>query len=201
MKSPAWTFTKTEAQALSMARRVENFSLSCGLASRDARLLCLLGEEIISLVSGILPDFSATLTVENQAAAYEINLLLDVRIKPEEKTALLDLVGGKNSAYGQGVFGKIAAALVDRAIVANNQGYALSPAVSVVSQYPRLTGFGALQPEMVWMMSAYVSGPADKQHEISDDGLEKSIIVNLADECKIGVRANAVEITVIKQFN
>ena len=54
----------------------------------------------------------------------------------------------------------------------------------------------------VWSMSLYKAEIAKRSGEASEewDELEKSIVANIADDVKVGVRGNRVELTVVKAF-
>jgi hypothetical protein len=195
MRSDVWKFDKSNPQAERIVEKVEKVGLFCELSPKNARNLRLLAEEMISLVNRILPHFEGELFVENEDRSFQIQMKLRTLITPEERDVLLDTVGGKNSAFGKGIFGKIAAVLAEGAIMANDPE---------VSRDISMTGMRYSQGFMAdaWLMSTYVPvrAEAENAREIRNDGLEKSIIVNLADDCKIGVRASNVEITVTKCF-
>jgi hypothetical protein len=115
-------------------------------------------------------------------------------VTPEEKDVLLDVVGGNNSAYGNGIFGKIASVLAERVFAANDLTYPPDFSLGMSG-----AAFGVMPTDYVWAMSSFTPTYEEKK-AIQDDGLEKSIIVNLADDCKIGVKSHTVEITVTKNF-
>jgi hypothetical protein len=195
MKSDLWKFTEAQPAVTAITGNIEKIGVFAGLSPKNARLLCLLGEESISLVRGIIPHFDGVIWTENEKKSFEIKVSLSARVTPEERDGLLDTVGGKNSAYGKGIFGKIAAAIAESAIAANG-----APDMPAMVLDHSMSGLSVMQPDYMWAMSTYANTYTEEKTEIRDDGLEKSIIVNLADDCKISVRAGSVEIDIVKDF-
>ncbi|MDR0948191.1 MAG: hypothetical protein LBM69_01580 [Lachnospiraceae bacterium] len=196
MVSDVWKFSDAKPSLGEITGNVEKTGIFCNLSEKNARLLCLLCEETISLVRGVLPHFNGEIWMENNAKLFGIKFRIQARMKPDEKDALLDMVGGNNSAYGSGVFGKIARVLAERAIAANDTIH--SADFSTGMNY---ASYGMMPMDYTWEMSTYIPQYREEKHTIQDDGLEKSIIVNLADDCQIGVKSNAVEITITKDFS
>jgi hypothetical protein len=195
MVSDVWAISESGPALGEITANVEKVGLFCNLTEKNARLLCLLCEETISLVRGILPHFNGEVRVENNAKVFDIKVSIKARVTPEERDVLLDVVGGNNSAYGNGIFGKIASVLAERVFAANDLAYPPDFSLGMSG-----AAYGVMPTDYVWAMSSFTPTYQEEKKSIQDDGLEKSIIVNLADDCQIGVKSHTVEITVTKNF-
>jgi hypothetical protein len=62
-------------------------------------------------------------------------------------------------------------------------------------------GAGMMGSAGYWSMRQYLDANknTDKKSR-EDDGLEKSIIVNIADDCTMGVKSGSVNIVITKKF-
>jgi hypothetical protein len=193
--SDVWKFSDSKPSLGEITGNVEKTGLFCNLTEKNARLLCLLCEETISLVRGVLPHFHGEIWMQNDAKLFELKFRIQARMKPDEKDVLLAVVGGNNAAYGNGVFGKIAKVLAEHAIAANDTFQSADFSVGM-----NFSAYSMMPMDYTWEMSTYIPQYREEKRTIQDDGLEKSIIVNLADDCQIGVKSNAVEITITKNF-
>jgi hypothetical protein len=194
MDSDVWEFNESEPASGVLTGRVERTGLFFQLSDKNARLLRLLSEETISLIRGVLPRFDGEMKVENEGKLYNIKFSIKAMMKSDQRDVLLDVVGGTNSAFGKGIFGKLASVLAERAILANDNANTPGFSTGVI-----LASQGIIPTDYSWAMSSYIPDYEEK-HSIQDDGLEKSIIVNLADDCRIGVKSDFVEIVVTKNF-
>jgi hypothetical protein len=62
-----------------------------------------------------------------------------------------------------------------------------------------ITGVGSYS---YWSMKQYLSDVEQEEEtpELENDGLERSIIVKLADDCKIAVKSGSVQMCITKKF-
>jgi hypothetical protein len=197
MVSDRYKFTESSPESARVPLRIEEYGRFCGLSATNARILSLLSEEMIGMVKAILPDFSAELWAENNSNSFELTVSVDAVIKTKERDDFLKASGGKNSAYGGGLLGKIGDLFVNWAIELNDNP---APILSY-SDMELSMGMGIVNGYQEWSMRTYLNSMEDqKKPEIPDDGLERSIIVNLADDCKMSVKAGSVVMIVSKSF-
>jgi hypothetical protein len=201
MISDKYKFTESGSQTAQIPVRFEEYGRFCGLSATNARILSLLSEEMIGMIRAILPDFSADIWAQNDKNQFEIIVSVAATIKTEDRANLLKASGGKNSAYGKGLLGKIGDMFASWAITINE-----NPAVPVMAMNTAEMGLGMamFNGYEEWSMKTYldsVAADADKRNSMpEDDGLERSIIVSLADDCKMSVKSGSVVMTVTKAF-
>jgi hypothetical protein len=198
MVSDKFKFADNSPDASRIPLNVEQFGGFSGLSPTNARLLSLLSEEMIGMVKAILPDFSAELYVENKLNRYEIVLAVSAVIKSKDRDNLLKASGGKNSAHTGGLLGKIGDMFVNWSISLNDNP---DPVLSY-SDMELGMGMGMVNGYEEWSMRTYLDSLQSKSAEpdLVDDGLERSIIVKLADDCKVAVKSGSVVMTVTKTF-
>jgi hypothetical protein len=196
MISDNFNFSSGSNDSVRIPLKVEKFGIFSGLSPTNARLLSLLSEEVISMIGGILPKFDAVLNVSNVKNRYEIQTSVDASVTAKEKDSLLKLSDGKNAATGGGLLGKIGNMFLDWAIEINEH-----PEITAMPYIGADMGAGMMGSAGYWSMRQYLdSASAKNQKGHEDDGLEKSIIVNIADDCTMSVKSGSVSIVIIKSF-
>jgi hypothetical protein len=198
MVSDKFSFSEQLATYSNIPLKVQDFGSYAGLSPTNSRILSLISEEVIGMLCAILPKFQAEIWVENKKNHFEINSSVSAAIKAKEKAAILEATGGENSAFRKGILGKIGNMLLDWSIeLAENPEMTSVPYMFADSG---ITGVGGYS---YWSMKQYLDTVDTKKEEETgreDDGLERSIIVNLSDDCKIAVRSGSVQILITKQF-
>ncbi|MDR0974276.1 MAG: hypothetical protein LBL80_01135 [Ruminococcus sp.] len=196
MVSDKYSFS-SRTDSANIPRRFEEYGKFCGLSPTNARILSLLSEEMVGMVKAILPEFDAVIHAQNENNRFEIILSVDAIIKSKEYDELLKASDGKNSAFGKGLLGKIGDMFVTWAVNLNDNpapmmsytGMEMGSGISMVNGFEE------------WSMKMYLENLEEgRKPEVPDDGLERSIIVNLADDCKMSVKSSSVVMTVVKSF-
>jgi hypothetical protein len=197
MVSDKFTFgSYNESEALRIPLKVEKFAKFGGLSPTNSRLLSLLSEEVISMVGNILPKYDGIMVIKNDKNKYSIETEVSATVTAKEKESLLSLSGGKNAATGGGLLGKIGNMFLDWAIELNEH-----PELTAMPYMGAEMSAGMMSGAGYWSMRQYLETKQDKaskNHE--EDGLERSIIVNIADDCQMGVRSGSVSIIITKSF-
>ncbi|MDR0943123.1 MAG: hypothetical protein LBM41_01165 [Ruminococcus sp.] len=197
MVSDKFKFSDRSADSGYIPLRMEEYGEFCKLSPQNARLLALLSEEMVGMVKSILPEFDAVIWAENFDKRFELTAQVDAIIKSKDRDNLLKTTGGKNSAYGKGLLGKIGDMIVNWSINLNDN----PAAIMSYSGMDMGSGMAMVNGFEEWSMKAYLDSTRDtKKPSQPDDGLERSIIVNLADDCKMSVKSGSVVMTVIKTF-
>jgi hypothetical protein len=198
MVSDKYAFSDKSADYARIPLRVEEYGRFCGLSATNARLLSLLSEEMIGMVKAILPEFDAKLWAQNERNKFEIIVSVDAVIKSKERDDFLKTTEGKNSAYGKGLLGKIGDMFGNWAINLND-----NPApIMTYADMDMGSGIAIVNGFEEWSMRVYLDNlhEQEKKNTTPDDGLERSIIVSLADDCKMSVKSGSVVMTVNKSF-
>jgi hypothetical protein len=196
MVSDAYKFSSDSKESIRIPLKVEKFAAASGLSGTNARILSLLSEEVISMIEGILPSFDAEMIVSNNKNKYEIKTAVDASVTAKEKDSLLALSNGKNTATGGGLLGKIGNMFLDWAIEVNEH-----PEITALPYMGAEMGAGMMNTAGYWSMRQYLEANKKKNVPMrEEDGLEKSIIVNIADDCQMGVKSGSVSIIITKSF-
>ena len=177
-----------------------------GATHKEALHLRLLAEEMLGMVRQITGETRAEFWVESAGKAFELHLVAHPIVTGSMRKELLKVPSSGKNAAAKGFMGKLRD-IFDRALSAEDeagipayyaQGYML-PGDGVM--------FGAMSyaftPDMVmWSMQKYKaeSEETDGAHSEEWDELEKSIVANIADEVRIAIAGDKVEMIVYKKF-
>ena len=168
----------------------------------------LLTEESLSAVHRIMDNFECGLWFESEkhkdALLCRICLSADKPVSFEQESQLLSVsTSGKNEA-SKDILGKIRELFRINAMYADNTGY-MTEYMSENAWYGMgFPQFGAEQAddqliEHCWSLTSYKNSLNNTAEEEWDE-LEKSVIVNLADEVKVWFKINSTEITIDKNI-
>ncbi len=187
-------------------REVEKYAEYQGLGKKDTLRLCLLAEEMMGMVQGIVGSFVAYFWIEGGRREGNLHLDAYVDMDTSKKEGLLSMSGSGKNMAARGIMGKI------RDVVEN---FMLN--YEEVSRYASQNGidlfsydeYGTMYAGMDWASKSWSLGryrDSVEAHRMEDDGaqawdeLEKSIVAKLADDVRVGVRSNHVEVVIQKKF-
>ena len=204
MKSEKCKLNGTSACAEIALNETERFAQSCGLPPKKALHLRLLAEEALGMMNGLLSVRDGEFWVEKNKEGYELHAQARTKnmTAGAEKRLLEASTSGENDCY-KGVSGKICRALDwlisqqpaedDDPIVFD----AHKKQVLMDNPYARkmseaLASTGTVQ----WSFSQYIASENPDLKAEQWDELERSVLSNLADDIRIGVRDRDVFITV-----
>ncbi len=167
---------------------LEQASKKGGLLPREANILRLLGEEMFSMTMNLTDQADCSFYVSNKEKKYELRLTAKTLVSPESKRDFVSVSSKGENTLAKGLFGKMRSAMEDLLYSGENEGH--------LTFYTDPT-YGYAQ---VWTLNDYIQDtPYEKQKE-DWDGLERSILLNTADDIIIGVNGKMVEMTVKKAF-
>lgn len=180
-----------------------------GLSHKDALHLRLLAEEVLGMVRQITGETETEFWVESANNAFEIHLVAHPLVTGSMRKELLKASSsGKNEA-SRGVMGKLRD-IFDRALFSRDMDglpddYAQGLMMPVDLYTSDPTTYAVAADVLAWSMKKYkaaIENEAAQDDSAKEkwDELEKSIIVNIADEVKIFIAGNTVEMTVYKKF-
>ena len=175
-----------------------------GLSPKQALRLRLLAEEMTGMLRSLVGDERFRFWVESKGAAFSLHLETQTIVTRELREALLNTSSsGKNEA-AKGFMGRLR-----EIFTAMSESY--QPAETEMRygySYVDVTGFDASMDAspnaalLGWSLRAYRDAVAeirDREPEKWDE-LEKSITAKLADDVKIFIRGNNVEMVIEKAF-
>ena len=189
-------------------RQTEDVALYKKLDKKNALHLRLLGEEMMGMLRSLTGETEASFWIEdNKQGVFELHLKTVTVMDAEKRGELLRVsTSGKNSA-AKGIMGKIKD--IFESMLAPDD---LSPPNYYESglQYD---GFDMTDDPMKLAMISVTSWSLEQYRESIKaeenspdkaeewDELEKSIVANLADEVKIFINGNAVEMVIYKKIS
>lgn len=174
-----------------------------GLDRKQTLRLRLLAEEMTGMLKTIVGPAQLRYWVESEKTAFSLHLTTKTQMTHELRSTLLKTSTSGENAAAKGFMGRLREIFTgmcesDDPALAAEYGYS----------YVDVTNYDAsldVSPNALlygWSLCAYrnaVSAHRDEQKEQWDE-LEKSITAKLADEVKIFIRGNTVEMVIEKQF-
>ena len=168
---------------------IEIAAVKSALLPREANVLRLLAEEMFSMTVNLAENADCSFRVWNSKKQFELRLRAKAKISPESKRNFISVSSKKENVLAKGLLGKIRSAIDDYISDDVHKDDCLLFYPDAMNVY-----------EYVWSLNEYMQHtPPEKQKE-DWDGLERSILVNVADDIIIGVDSGQVEMTVKKSF-
>ena len=174
----------------------------CSLDERSVLRLRLLSEELIELIRSFNTNLCGDYWIETKDDNIEIHLKTVIPMDKQTRKELLSVsTSGTNSA-AKGFMGKIRD-LIESVILPDDpetkilteQALGLMTAGSQMGTY-----YGGAYS---WSLNAYtasVNNTTGARADEAKDEMEKSIVVNLADEVKVNIVDSNVEVTIYKAY-
>ena len=156
---------------------IEKFSSFNGLSQKETLHLQLLKEEMLSLIRSLTGQMQSLLWIEGENRAFELHLTTKTVMDQEKRRLLIESSTSRKNEAATGFLGKLRNAF-EEAMTAEADRQFVNLPLDVVADLPG----GAL-------------GEADW------DGYERSILKNVADQVKIGIRGGEVDVTICKRFD
>ena len=190
------------AQALRQTEAVARYR---DLTKKQAMRLQLLAEEMTGMLRSIVGEAKADFWIESKGKDFELHLSALTRMDADKREALLKAsTSGKNEA-AKGFMGK----LWDLVTQMSEPVFAHEPSVydygfvhTDSGAFDAPVGVGLHTAIGSWSLQNYKETIAANSEEAADawDELEKSIVARLADEIRISINGNAVEMVIFKRF-
>ena len=189
------------AEALKETERAAAFR---GLTPKESLRLRLLAEEMMGMLRTIVGEGKSSFWVEAEGKAFSLHLLAGVRMNADLRDDLLKTAtSGKNAAV-KGFMGRIRDIFTQ---LSEPDGATMDPkeygfSYVDVSSFDASMGVTTHGMLYGWSMKEYKHAVEEHLAEEADkwDELEKSITARLADEVKIFIRGNTVEMVIEKAF-
>lgn len=183
-------------QALEMT---ECISIENGLEKKQKLHMRLLAEELFGLLKGIAGDVEADYWLEIINTNFEVHMKSEVQLTEQMKKQFLKSSSTGENAATKGVMGKIRV-LIASALLSTKEILPMALINTAAAYQPA----GGSCASVDWSMADYknrVKNEADNNEAVEAwDELEKSIIANIADDVKVKILGNKVEIIVYKKF-
>ena len=200
-------FVKNDGEGLDKALRVaENFAKEAELSGRYATHLRLLTEEMLGMVRAITGEFKALFWVDGDASSCNLHLMADVDMDPEKRRGLIAASTSKKNDAAKGIMGKIRE-LVEVGMENYDEVGKLQVQYGVDPLCYGTMGIDnetMSQAMLSWSLKQYRESLSSEKGEgfykEAWDELEKSVVANLANDVRIGIKNDKVQITIYKKF-
>ena len=181
-------------EALAQADATARFK---NLSKKDSMHLRLLTEEMMSLVHALTGEREADFWLEEDDDTFVLHLHTITVMNSEKRSQLLSSsTSGKNVA-AKGIIGKLRDLLERTMEPADGSLTNYYPSGWVYTTDP--TAMSATTMD-VWSFNQYRESIKKEEEQEKWDELEKSIIGKLADEVKISIMGDIVDVTIYKKF-
>ena len=187
----------------------ERFTDYLQLGRKDALHVVLLTEETLAMVRALIGDHSAVFWIEGNSRKCSIHLTAQTRMDPVKREVLLDVSKSGRNEAAKGIMGKIRdvfeMALENYEAVEQFQMEQGMGSSAMMLSYGMDPNSVMSESMMVWSLNEYRSrisqekGTKEDAREVWDE-LEKSIVANIADDVRVGIYKDRVEMVIDKQF-
>ncbi len=187
------------------------FAEYVGLDEKESMKLRLLAEETMGLVTAITNKFDADFWIERvDEKDCKIHLLAYTRMTLDKKDELIEVSSSKSNSAYSGFMGKIRELIENSVYSFEEMGelqaqYGYSPLMYGSMGMMDVDTFSATSGISAWSMEQYRQNIEDARE--SDDAaqeawdeLEKSIVANVADDVKVYIKGDTVEMVIEKKF-
>ena len=178
-------------------RQAEAVAVYKSLSQKETLQLRLLTEELMGLMRSITGETEGSFWIEDEDGVFQLHLLTHTRMSLQKREQLLSAsTSGKNEA-ARGLMGRLRD-LFDRDADSDVAGFTSPLLVSGMfeqSSTPMLD----YEWSMVRCREALSSSAAPGRDEAWDE-LEKSVVANVADEIKVFIKGDRVEMVIFKRF-
>ena len=204
MKTDVITISPSGEGMAEALRQTEKAAAYQGLTPKESMRLRLLGEEMMGMLRTIVGEGRSSFWVEAAGKDFSLHLAAGARINTDMREELLKTAtSGKNAAV-KGFMSRLRDIFTQ---LLEPDSATISPAdygFSYVDVASFDASLGVTTHGMLygWSMKEYKNAVEEHREEEADkwDELEKSITARLADEVKIFIRGNTVELVIEKAF-
>ena len=200
-----WVEISNDGTGMKAALNVaDNFALSLDLKGKKNLHLRLLAEEMFNMVRAITGGFNAYFWLEEENRVCRLHLKAPkIELDYGKRQELLSVSTEGGNAASRGIMEKIRD-IVEAGLYNISEGY------NIQAQYGLgMFSYGAVgindtamsDAVFAWSMQKYKDEIESHTEETeAQDELEKSIIANIADDVRVGVRKDSLEIVIEKKF-
>ncbi len=189
------------SEALNITERAAGL---LNLSTKDALRARLLAEETLSMVRAVTGEFSADFWIEIEGRTFDIRLMAKSELDYPKRRELLSVsTTGENTAH-LGIMEKIRG-IIEAGMYGLEEGFKLQAKYGTGMFGYATLGLqddGLSDAMFMWSMQKYRADVEAKGDDEADsvDELEKSIIANIADDVKVGISKDSLELSVVKKF-
>ncbi len=180
-------------------QEVETTSVKAGFNRDQTNILRLLTEEMISMTTDILTNCKGSLWMECDNGNCELHLTAVAPIEKEAKKAFIEASKAKVNAPVKGIKNKISALFAGMLTNEDYPEFYMSMSAGFIGGMS--TGIPSMYIEPVWSLAAYEKNQPKAKKPAQMEGVERSILIGMADDVVVSVKSHWVELVVKKKFD
>lgn len=176
----------------------------CQLDNKSVLRLRLLSEELIELIRSFAANLQGDFWIETNDKDVEIHLKTVIPMDLKTRSELLAVSSSGENSAAKGIIGKIREMIALKTLPEDPDTKIMTEqALGLISAGYEMSSYVA--GAYSWSMSTYISKidkadfNVEEKNEAKDE-LEKSIVANLADDVKVSIVNNDVEVIILKSF-
>ncbi|MBR5345977.1 MAG: hypothetical protein IK127_09165 [Clostridia bacterium] len=197
MKTDVIVVSSSGKQMSTALQEAEKVSAYKGLSPKDALHLRLLTEEMMGMMRSITGETAGEFWIEDKGDIYQLHLRVETRMNMTKRENLLAAsTSGKNES-AKGLMGRL------RDFFDRGADDDFGPLMMAGMNDDPTTA----SMDWAWAMTRYedaVSSAMERQDAAAIeawDELEKSVVAQVADEVKVSIKGNVVEMTIFKKLS
>lgn len=200
MKSDVIIVTSGESQIESALSQAEKVAVYKELTGKNALHLRLLTEEMMGMMRSITGETEGRFWIETEENVYQLHLQVKTRMDSVKREQLLSASSTGKNESARGLMGRLRD-FFDRGTDED---------VAAITSPLLLTGMhediSATTLDLEWSMMRYADALSSRVQENDDDAkaawdeLEKSVVAKVADDVKVAIQGNTVEMCIVKKM-
>ena len=195
MKSNICILNGKPDELIQISKEIEKVADYNSLGRKQLIQLLLLAEELIGIQKGILGFTKGDFYIENIGREYRLCLHADIYTDVITQERFVEMSTKNENIATKGIRGKIKY-VVNYLMNANSDVLPDYDLFVSQSNYCNCDGIGNY--DKIWSLSDYKGGVSEKT-EIWDE-MERSIVVNIADDLIVGAMSNYIDLIVVKKI-
>lgn len=171
----------------------EYFANLCVLSQKRCLHMRLLAEELLGMASGLLELRDGAFWIDEEEGHYELHLTARTEIGAQARDKLVEASSSGKNEMHKGVSGKVRQAME---WLLNPHSAGMTAPTGVYNGM--MLALDPLYQE--WSLECYRESLPQEEKSQDWDELEKSVLGKLADDVRVGVKSNRVDIVIKKTF-
>ena len=181
----------------------EKVSADYSLKNKDKLHLRLLAEEMVSMIEATTGNFDALFWIEEDSGDFKLCLNAKTQVSSTARKDLLSVSSTGENTAARGIMGKIREIIevgishydeIDRMNLQYGSNFYTCGAVGVDAADAMA---GSL---FAWSLNQYRDSMEPVHESDAWDEIEKSIVANIADDVRVGITSDSVELVISKRF-
>lgn len=157
-------------------RETRDFAAQAGLSPKQGTHLCLITEEMLSLMNSVTGTLNAEFWLENEGTEYRLHLTAKQKLGNTQRNDLIESSSSKKNEAAKGFLGTLREMFVSALSVSGD-----------IEKYYGSEGYSSDISDEIIAMPKW-------------DKYERSVLLALSDDVKVSIKGGVVDLTVLKKF-